>query len=74
MHGWENQAKVVAKVFHGLSAAEQADCIIFAGNFGEAGAIDFYGPALAAQRLPPTRTTTCWGPPAKAAISPLCLV
>ena len=64
--GWENQAKVVAGVFHHLSPAEQADCIIFAGNFGEAGAIDFYGPALG---LPPATSIHqnyyFWGPPAK---------
>jgi hypothetical protein len=64
--GWENQAKVVAEVFHRLTPEEQADCIIFAGNYGEAGALDYYGPALG---LPPA---TCWhlnnyfwGPPAK---------
>jgi hypothetical protein len=66
MHGWENQARVVAGVFHRLSPEEQADCIIFAGNFGEAGAIDFYGPALG---LPPVCSTHqnyyFWGPPAK---------
>ena len=64
--GWENQAKVVAEVFRRLSSEEQADCIIFAGNFGEAGAIDFYGPAL---RLPPVtaihQNYYFWGPPAK---------
>jgi hypothetical protein len=66
MHGWENQARVVAGVFHRLSPEEQADCIIFAGNFGEAGAIDFYGPALG---LPPVCSTHqnyyFWGPPAQ---------
>ncbi len=66
MHGWENQARVVAAVFHRLSPEEQADCTIFAGNFGEAGAIDFYGPALG---LPPAtaihQNYYFWGPPAK---------
>jgi hypothetical protein len=64
--GWENQAKVVAEVFHRLSPEEQADCIIFASNLREAAAIDFYGPALG---LPPaTASHQCyyfWGPPAK---------
>jgi hypothetical protein len=66
MHGWENQARVVAEVFRRLSPEEQAECIIFAGNFGEAGAIDYYGPALG---LPPVCSTHqnyyFWGPPAK---------
>jgi len=65
-HGWENQAIVVAQVFHRLPPEEQADCIIFAGNFGEAGAIDYYGPALG---LPPVcsahQNYYFWGPPAK---------
>jgi hypothetical protein len=64
--GWENQAKVVAEVFHRLSPAEQADCIIFASNQYEAAAIDFYGPALG---LPLATATHMdyyfWGPPAK---------
>jgi hypothetical protein len=64
--GWENQAKVVAEVFHRFSPEEQADCIIYAGNFGQAGAIDFYGPALG---LPPVSSIHqnyyFWGPPAK---------
>jgi len=62
--GWENQAKVVAQAFHGLSPKEQADCIIFASNFGRAGAVDFYGPALG---LPPVsaihQNYYFWGPP-----------
>ena len=66
MHGWENQARVVAEVFHRLSPEEQAECIIFAGNFGEAGAIAYYGPALG---LPPVYSTHqnyyFWGPPAR---------
>jgi hypothetical protein len=64
--GWEHQAKVVAEVFHRLSSAEQADCVIFAGNYREAAAIDFYGPALG---LPPAsaihQNYYFWGPPAK---------
>ena len=64
--GWEKLAKVVAEVFHRLSPEEQADCIIFAGNYGEAGAIDYYGPALG---LPPATAFHMnyyfWGPPAK---------
>ncbi len=46
MFGWENLASAVAHVYHALPASEQPDCAILAGNYGEAGAIDFYGPAL----------------------------
>ncbi|MFQ6105396.1 MAG: glycosyltransferase, partial [Candidatus Glassbacteria bacterium] len=41
----EEMATTVAEVYHNLSAEEQAKCSIFAGNYGEAGAIDFFGRA-----------------------------
>jgi dolichyl-phosphate-mannose-protein mannosyltransferase len=47
MIGWEEIAGAVAEVYHGLPMAEQANCAIFAGNYGEAGAIDYFGPKLA---------------------------
>lgn len=46
MFGWDNIAEGVARVYHGLPAADRAGCAILAGNYGEAGAIDYYGPAL----------------------------
>ncbi len=46
MFGWEGMATAIAGVYHGLPAADQANCAILAGNYGEAGAIDYYGPAL----------------------------
>jgi 4-amino-4-deoxy-L-arabinose transferase-like glycosyltransferase len=46
MFGWENLANMVARVYHALPPEEQADCAILAGNYGEAGAIDYYGPRL----------------------------
>jgi hypothetical protein len=46
MFGWENMATTVAGAYRALPASEQADCAILAGNYGEAGAIDYYGPAL----------------------------
>jgi hypothetical protein len=42
--GWENQVAVVARVYHGLSEADRERAAILAGNYGEAGAIDFFGP------------------------------
>jgi hypothetical protein len=65
-HGWENQARVVAGVFRSLSPEEQAECNIFAGNFGEAGAIAYYGPALGLPQVYSTHQNYYfWGPPAK---------
>ena len=46
MFGWENIADGVSQVYHDLPAADRAGCAILAGNYGEAGAIDYYGPAL----------------------------
>ena len=43
MFGWENQVATVAKVYHLLSPEEKARTIIFCHNYGEAGAIDFFG-------------------------------
>jgi 4-amino-4-deoxy-L-arabinose transferase-like glycosyltransferase len=43
MFGWENQVATVAKVYNSLTPAEKARTLIFCGNYGEAGAIDFFG-------------------------------
>ncbi|MCP4400399.1 MAG: glycosyltransferase family 39 protein [bacterium] len=43
MHGWEAMVAAVAEVYHSLSPEEQAQCVVFTGNYGEAGAIDFLG-------------------------------
>ena len=48
--GWEELAETVAGVFHELSESEQLRACIFAQNYGQAGAIDLYGPPLG---LPP---------------------
>jgi hypothetical protein len=46
MHGWEDLAEAVAKVQRGLPAEERDRLCVFAQNYGEAGAIDFFGPRL----------------------------
>jgi hypothetical protein len=46
MLGWRNMAEQVARVFHQLSPEEQAHAAIFGQNYGEAAAIDYFGPAL----------------------------
>ncbi len=43
MFGWENMTEQVAKVYNTLSSEEQKHCSIYTRNYGEAGAIDFYG-------------------------------
>jgi hypothetical protein len=41
--GWEEMVAGVAKVYQTLTPEEQAKCVIYVRNYGEAGAIDFFG-------------------------------
>jgi len=43
MHGWEEMTAEVARVYNSLPAGERARCAVFARNYGQAGAIDFFG-------------------------------
>ncbi len=43
MFGWETLASTVANAYNALTPVEQAKCAIFCNNYGEAGAIDFFG-------------------------------
>jgi hypothetical protein len=54
MLGWPEQAAAVAAVYHALPAEQQRDAVVLAGNYGEAGAIDLYGPR---HGLPPAIST-----------------
>jgi hypothetical protein len=42
--GWEDMVRITAKAFNQLSPSDRAKAGIFANDFGEAGAIDFFGP------------------------------
>ncbi|MGA7613574.1 MAG: glycosyltransferase family 39 protein, partial [Thermoanaerobaculia bacterium] len=44
--GWKEMAEEVAKVYRRLPRADQRKATIFAQNYGQAGAINLYGPAL----------------------------
>jgi hypothetical protein len=46
MFGWRDTVQTIARVYHDLPKSEQADCAILTGNYGEAGAIDYFGPPL----------------------------
>jgi hypothetical protein len=62
--GWSQQVGLVARLYHALPPAQRASTAILAGNYGEAGAIDRYGPAAG---LPPafsgSNSIWFWGPP-----------
>ncbi|MCX6134002.1 MAG: glycosyltransferase family 39 protein [Ignavibacteriales bacterium] len=42
--GWEEMVAVIASAYHKLTPEEQAKCVIYVRNYGEAGAVDFFGP------------------------------
>ncbi len=50
MIGWREQAEAMAKAYAALTPAQQAEVVIGASNYGRAGALEYYGPALG---LPP---------------------
>jgi hypothetical protein len=63
MHGWPEMAAAVAKVYNSIPEPERSQCAIFAGNYGEAAAIDYFGPQYG---LPPAisghQNYWLWGP------------
>jgi hypothetical protein len=42
--GWEEMVAVIASAYQRLTPEEQAKCLIYVRNYGEAGAVDFFGP------------------------------
>ena len=42
--GWKQMTATVGGVYHGLPADQRAEACILTGNYGAAGAIDFFGP------------------------------
>jgi 4-amino-4-deoxy-L-arabinose transferase-like glycosyltransferase len=43
MHGWEELTEKVAGVYNSLSGEEKKECIIYGGNYGVTGAVNFFG-------------------------------
>ncbi|HKV57954.1 MAG TPA: glycosyltransferase family 39 protein, partial [Ktedonobacteraceae bacterium] len=61
--GWDTMTATVARVYHSLSPDEQAQACIFTENYGEAGAIDFYGSQYhLPQAISGHNTYYLWGP------------
>jgi 4-amino-4-deoxy-L-arabinose transferase-like glycosyltransferase len=48
--GWPKLVRTVAGVYDHLPANERATAVIFTGNYGEAGAVDRFGPSLGLPR------------------------
>jgi 4-amino-4-deoxy-L-arabinose transferase-like glycosyltransferase len=64
MLGWPEMVESVARVWKALPAEVRAHAVVYAQNYGEAAAIDLYGPA---RGLPPAysghNSYWLWGPP-----------
>ncbi len=45
-YGWQEMAAEVARVYHALPPEDRARAAIFGQNYGQAGAIDRFGPAM----------------------------
>ena len=63
MHGWRELSDEVSRVYHGLPPADQSKACIFADNYGEAGAIDLFGPRLGLPKsISGHNSYFLWGP------------
>ncbi len=61
--GWQELAQTVAEVYESLPAEEQGRVCVFGQNYGQAGAIDFYGPGLGLPRaISGHNSYHLWGP------------
>jgi len=50
MIGWPHMVAQIGAVYRSLPTAERAHAVIFTSNYGEAGAVDLYGPAVGLAR------------------------
>jgi hypothetical protein len=72
--GWPELVAEVAQAYQSLSAEERSNTAIYAANYGEAGAINHFGPA---RGLPPAlcahQAHSLWSPPARDYSTYICL-
>jgi 4-amino-4-deoxy-L-arabinose transferase-like glycosyltransferase len=62
-YGWREMVTEVKTVYDTLTPQEKSEACIFTANYGEAGAIDFYGPALGLPRaISGHNSYFVWGP------------
>ncbi len=62
--GWRELASDVAEVYHALPPEEQRNTVIVSTNYGEAGALELYGPEFGLPLVFATHNSYhLWGPP-----------
>jgi 4-amino-4-deoxy-L-arabinose transferase-like glycosyltransferase len=63
MFGWPEMARTVAHFYNALPPGLRASTVIFCANYGEASAIDFFGPPLGLPpAISPHQNYFLWGP------------
>lgn len=61
--GWPEMVEKVAQIYNNLPPGERAGTAIYANNYGEAGAIDFFGPRYGLPKaISPHQSYYVWGP------------
>jgi hypothetical protein len=61
--GWQEMVEKVAKVYNSLPTEERARTAIFSNSWGEAAAVDFYGPRYGLpQAISKSNSYWVWGP------------
>lgn len=61
--GWENMTATIARVYQTLPPEQRAGAAILAGNYGEAAAVDFFGPRYALPKaISGHNNYWLWGP------------
>ncbi|MBA4862321.1 glycosyltransferase family 39 protein [Streptomyces sp. PSKA54] len=73
--GWPALADAVREGWSAIPAGDRADAVIFTQNYGEAGALDLYGPSRGLPRPYSGHMSYAdWGPPPDSADGPVLLV
>jgi 4-amino-4-deoxy-L-arabinose transferase-like glycosyltransferase len=73
--GWPGFADTVAGAWARIPATERDTAVILAGNYGEAGALEHYGPARGLpQPYSPHMSYADWGPPPDRQVGPVLLI
>ncbi len=61
--GWPEMVETVAKAYHALPPEQRAKCAIFGNDYGQSGAVDFYGPRFGLPKsIGGHLTNWYWGP------------